>query len=120
MVNTGRTDLESHCAVTDPEMKDGFAASERANTLIGWDLVINEGMEVIGSDGRRIGQVKEIREKDFLLDRRKARDLYVPFGAVAKSDNCIILDVASDKVDDTEWERAPVMGTREDRGVFPD
>ena len=40
--------------------------------------------------------------------------------AVAKSDNCIILDVASDKVDDTEWERAPVMGTREDRGVFPD
>ena len=71
MANTEKTDLESHCAVTDPEMKGGFAASERANTLIGRDLVINEGMEVIGSDGHRIGQVKEIREKDFLVDRRK-------------------------------------------------
>ena len=121
MANSGSSDVGSHCAVTtDPEMKDGFAAGERANTLIGRDLVINEGMEVIGSDGHRIGGVKEIREKDFLVDRRKARDVYVPFSAVAKSESCIILDVSSDKVDDTDWERAPVLGTREDRGVFPD
>ena len=121
MAKCGSVDLESHCAATgDPEMKNGFAPGERADTLIGRDLLINEGMEVTGSDGHYIGKVKEIREKDFLVDRKMARDVYVPFSAVAKSDRCIILDIPSDKMDDMDWERAPVMGTREDRGVFPD
>ncbi len=120
MTDTGSPNPGAHHATGGPEMKDGFAAGERADTLIGRDMVINEGMEVIGSDGRRIGEVKEIREKDFLVDRRMARDVYVPFSAVAKSDRGIVLDIASDKVDATDWERAPVLGTREDKAVFPD
>jgi hypothetical protein len=121
MANQRSPDLESQCEATGgPETKKGFAPGERADTRIGREMVIREGMEVMGSNGEYVGEVKEIREQDFLVDRRMARDVYVPFSAVAKSDRCIMLNVPSDKMDDADWERAPVMGTREDRNVFPD
>jgi hypothetical protein len=121
MENHRSSDPELHRAPTGgPEMKEGFAPGERAGTQIGREL-INEGMEVVGSNGEYIGAVKEIREKDFLVDRRVARDVYVPFSAIAKSDGRnIFLNIPSDKMDDMDWERAPLMGTREDRSVFPD
>ena len=121
MVDHRSSDPESHRTATDgPEMKKGFAPGERAGTQIGREL-INEGMEVVGSNGEYLGAVKEIRENDFLVDRSMARDVYVPFSAVAKSDRrTIILNIPSDKMDAMGWERAPVMGTREDKGVFPD
>ncbi len=121
MAKRASSTIESHCAdMGGSGMKDGFAADERADTPIGHGLHVNEGMEVIGSNGQRIGQVKQIREKDFLVDRKLARDVYVPFSAVAKSDRCVVLAIPSEKMDDMDWERAPAMGTREDRGVFPD
>jgi hypothetical protein len=120
MVDHRSPDPESHrTAEGGPEIEKGFAPGERAGTRIGREL-INEGMEVVDSNGERIGEVKEIREKDFLVDRRMARDVYVPFSAVVKSDRSIILNVSSAKIDEMDWERAPVMGTREDKGVFPD
>jgi hypothetical protein len=39
-------------------------------------------MAVVGSDGGPIGRVKEVGQSDFLLDRRLARDLYVPLEAI--------------------------------------
>ncbi len=80
---------------------------------------IREAMDVIGSDGHVIGTVKEIREADFLVDRRMARDIYIPFSAIADTEGRIILNVPSDQVNAMEWERAPIMGTREGKPVFP-
>ena len=80
---------------------------------------ICEAMDVIGSDGHVIGTVKKIREDDFLVDRKMARDIYVPFSAIADAEGRIILNVPSDQVNDMDWKRAPMMGTREDEAVFP-
>ena len=43
---------------------------------------ISVGMEVVSLDGQPIGRVKELRNDEFLLDRRMARDLWVPISFV--------------------------------------
>jgi ribosomal 30S subunit maturation factor RimM len=40
------------------------------------------GMDVIGSNGARVGEVKEIHDTDFLVDRERNTDIFVPFSAV--------------------------------------
>jgi hypothetical protein len=63
------------------------------------------GMEVIGADGIRIGQVSDLRQADFLVDRAPAPDLFIPYQAVqtANADQ-LRLRVMSDQVDLQDWE----------------
>jgi hypothetical protein len=42
---------------------------------------IGPGMEVVGSDGKLVGRVKEAGTNTFLVDRPLARDVYVPYEA---------------------------------------
>ena len=80
---------------------------------------IKVGMDVLSVDGDRLGQVKEVRGADFLLDRPLARDLYVPFDAVVATPNRyekyrggpiqpteIVLNVSAAHVDDQGWPHA--------------
>lgn len=43
---------------------------------------IRRGMDVIGSNGERVGEVKNIHDTDFLVDRERQTDIFVPFSAV--------------------------------------
>ena len=62
-------------------------------------------MDVAGSDGKRIGQVKEIRDNDFLLERSMARDVYVPFAALTRvTMDRATLNVVGDSIDDLHWQ----------------
>ena len=45
---------------------------------------IRDGMEVVGSDGERVGRVTEVRASDFLVQRNLRPDLYVVRAAVAR------------------------------------
>jgi hypothetical protein len=45
---------------------------------------VQVGMEVVGSDDRSVGQVKEVHDADFLLNRRLAPDITVPFSGISK------------------------------------
>jgi hypothetical protein len=72
---------------------------------------IRVGMEVVGSDGRRIGTVKEVRTSDFLVNRPMARDIYVPFGAIQTiSGNTVTLTIPADQVEQMGWAHPPVFG----------
>jgi len=67
------------------------------------------GAEVFGSDGEKVGDLKEVRDADFLVGRGGLRrDVYVPVGNVAEigEGGGIVLDVASGEVDDQGWEKA--------------
>jgi hypothetical protein len=65
---------------------------------------LHQGMDIVGSDANRIGQVKEVRDQDFLVDRAGQRDLYVPFDAVRDvMGNQIILTVPASQVDNQGW-----------------
>ncbi len=64
---------------------------------------IRPGMEVVDRDGTHVGEVKEVRSSDFLVDRPMARDVYVPFGDCDVSSGQVRLNVQSSEVDNQGW-----------------
>ena len=65
---------------------------------------VSVGMEVLGAKTERVGQVKEVRASDFLVERRLQRDVYVPFAAIREvTGNQVVLTVTSDHVDAIKW-----------------
>jgi hypothetical protein len=67
------------------------------------------GAEVVGSDGGKVGDLKEVRDADFLVGRGGLhRDVYVPVSHIGEvgQDGRIVLDVASGAVEDQDWEKA--------------
>jgi hypothetical protein len=61
-------------------------------------------MDVVGSDGNRVGEVKFVGDSDFLVDRTLARDIYVPYGACQSVEpHRVILRVPAGEVDNQGW-----------------
>ncbi len=70
---------------------------------------VREGMEARDSTGAFAGGVREVRATHFLLDRPMARDIWVPFSAVAEvSGDLVHLNVAD--VNAQDWEKPPLLG----------
>lgn len=72
---------------------------------------LKQGMEVVGRNYNNVGQVKEVRSNDFLVDRPMARDVYVPFSAARIADGQIQLSVRDTEVDNQSWETPEIAGT---------
>jgi hypothetical protein len=65
---------------------------------------VSAGMEVLDAETERVGQVKEVRASDFLVERPLQRDVYVPFAAIREvTGNRVVLTVTSDHVDAIKW-----------------
>jgi Uncharacterized protein conserved in bacteria (DUF2171) len=65
---------------------------------------VSVGMDVLGAEKERVGQVKEVRTSDFLVERSLQRDVYVPFAAIRDvTGNQVMLTVTSDHVDALKW-----------------
>jgi len=78
---------------------------------------LRRGMEVMGSDGKRIGTVGQVRDQDFIVERPMQRDVPVPFSALKEvADDRATLNVPSDRVDDTSWS-IPTAGTASTTGT---
>lgn len=59
---------------------------------------VQAGMEVVGSDGRSVGQVKEARDGDFVINRHLARDITVHYSGVREIDgNRVVLTVPANQ-----------------------
>ncbi len=70
------------------------------------------GMKVVGVNGDEVGEIKEIRQGDFLVDRPFARDVYVPLTAIHDvSADRVTLVVPADAIDNMDWENPPVLET---------
>ena len=87
-------------------------ASPAATT---WRPLVQPGMYVCGVDGDEIGQVKEVRDGDFLVDRSGSLGLasgtpiYLPFDRIhAMMADRITLDVPSGQVDEHASVPAPL------------
>ena len=71
---------------------------------------IRQGMTVVGSDAGQVGKVKDVRDADFLVDRRGRRDVYAPFDAIQETTgDRIMLNVPADQVEDMAWEKPPLI-----------
>ena len=73
---------------------------------------VSAGMDVLGAEKERVGQVKEVRASDFLVERSLQRDVYVPFAAIREvTGNQVVLTVTSDHVDALKWPQEKGGGT---------
>lgn len=61
-------------------------------------------MEVFDRNMASIGQVRDIRENDFQLDRRTGMDIFVPFDAIDRIDNRVVLNIEEDRMDRMGWQ----------------
>lgn len=72
------------------------------------------GMDVIGSDGEKVGEIDAV-EQDYFVVRKGfffPSDHYIPFSAVdSYDDNAVYLNVTKDGALDQQWSEAPVSGT---------
>lgn len=60
------------------------------------------GAEVVGSDGEKVGDLKEVGDADFLVERTLRRDIRVPVNHVREvtADSKVVLDVRADEVNE--------------------
>jgi hypothetical protein len=85
---------------------------DQDKSQIGMQNRVREGMQVVGKDEGNIGEVKEVRQNDFLVDRPMARDVYVPFKACEHvTENRIRLNIHSDDVNDQGWPNPELIDT---------
>jgi ferritin-like metal-binding protein YciE len=71
---------------------------------------IRPGMAVFGSYAGSVGQVKEVRSTDFLVNRPAKRDVYVPVDAIEEMiGDTIVLKVKADDVDSMGWEKPKII-----------
>ena len=71
---------------------------------------VQVGMQVVGSDKRNVGLVKEVRDDDFLVDIPMHRDLYVPFKAVQNVDaDQVVLNIPGHQVNQMNWPRPSLL-----------
>jgi HSP20 family protein len=70
---------------------------------------VQSGMAVVGSDGAQVGTVKEVRDRDFLVDRPMHRDTYIPESAVREATGSqVVLTIPADQVDQQGWPSPPL------------
>lgn len=69
---------------------------------------IHEGMEVLGADQKRVGQVTQVRASDFVIERPQQQAIAVPFGAVGDvAGHQVVLTITADHVDTIKWPQQP-------------
>ncbi len=74
---------------------------------------ISEGMEVLGSDGAKVGSIAEVNPDHFVVKKGFffPNDFYIPTSAVnSVEDNKVYLNVTKDEAmsQDPSWEEQPV------------
>jgi uncharacterized protein (TIGR02271 family) len=73
---------------------------------------VHEGMEVLDTDGHKIGMCGEMQGNYFNVDAGflGTTEYYVPLSAITNiSDNSIFLNVRKDQVETMGWDRRPEM-----------
>jgi len=71
---------------------------------------IRPGMQVVGSDMESVGQVRDVRQNDFLIDIPMRRDVYAPLDAIQSMDgDKIVLNVPANNINNTNWPNPPLF-----------
>ena len=78
---------------------------------------IETGTSVYGSDGEKIGEVAEVSNDYFVIEKGFifTTDLFVPMSAVAGvEEDGVRLSMTKDQVENSDWSDAPAAGTAHD------
>jgi ferritin-like metal-binding protein YciE len=107
---TDPTNVGSNVQAATQSSSGDSTEPSTANAAMHPRVLLQLGMEVVGQDIGHIGTVKEIREADFLVDRKMKRDVYVPFNAIQNvDDGRATLNIPVKQVDTMGWQRPPLI-----------
>jgi len=69
---------------------------------------LKAGWTVVGNDGRRVGEVREVGQNYVLTSTRLADDIYVPASAIANVEHEVVhLSLPQRDVAEMGWEQPP-------------
>ena len=94
------------------DVRNNLSIRGRPTGLGGNRGKVRPGMEVVGKNGDHIGTVKTVRNRDFLIDRDMARDVYAPFSAAHEENNKVKLNVTAGQVDNQDWQTSDMFGSQ--------
>ena len=87
--------------------RDGaFPADEVRVTELDEDSlsrVLQKDMPVVDVNGKKVGNVKEVRSTDFLLHRLLHRDYYVPYLACTFDGQNVVVNVQAEEIGNQGW-----------------
>ncbi|CCF83524.1 DUF2171 domain-containing protein [Nitrolancea hollandica] len=117
LVETGAVHVESYPYEARPEDIPGSekimpTSPHDEETLQKLHDQMRPGMDVVGTNGGHVGTVKEIRDTDFLVDRDRRTDMYIPFSAVrdvVMSNQTVILTIPDYDVPRLKQRTRPAM-----------
>lgn len=84
---------------------------------------IRSGLTVVGSDGAKIGEVKDVREDHIVVTGGTLfkHDLYIPIDHVAQTgDGKVEVSIPADLVDQEGWRYPPNAGYVHEAPAYPD
>lgn len=108
---SGVEDVNNQLKIRNRSWGRGEGEMSSMSGTSGMNRQIRTGMEVVGRDGENVGEVKEVRSNDFLVDRSMARDIYIPFSACQATGGQVRLNVRADEVDNQGWEMPELFET---------
>ena len=80
---------------------------------------LTAGMEVHSNDGHRLGQIKEVHEREILVNRRLQPTVHVPDTAIRTvTERGVILALTAAEVDDLYWVHAGEDISIDLRGIY--
>jgi hypothetical protein len=69
---------------------------------------LKPGWTVVGNDGRRIGEVRDVGQNYLLTSTGLAGDIYVPASAIGNVEHAVVhLNLPQHDVADMGWEQPP-------------
>ena len=84
---------------------------------------ISSGATVIGSDGAKIGEVKDVREDHIVVTGGTLfkHDLYIPIDHVTHTgDGKVTVSIPAGQVDQEGWRYPPTAGFVHEKPAYPD
>ncbi len=96
--------------IANPQMASQPTLSPTPSAPMITSSQIQPGMQVVGSDMESIGQVRDVRDGDFLIDIPMHRDVYAPFNAIQNMDGKrVVLNIPASNVNDMHWPNPPLF-----------
>lgn len=84
---------------------------------------IEPGWTVVGSDGAKIGEVKDVREDHMVVTSGTLlkHDLYIPIDHVSRTgDGKVEVSIPAGQVDQEGWRYPPTTGFVHEKPAYPD
>lgn len=104
---------------SDSRIRQSFSADEGPQIL--GQMMAEGGAEVVGSDGEKVGDLKDQRDAELTVGRSFKRDLHIPVTNVSElvGSDLVRLDIPAERVEEVGWTGSDAPGKAKDFSDSP-